>query len=242
MSHQKISRDSPIVEEARNLWTWVGVATAASALILLYQYSRKFLWPCLTPLELKKALKSLEDIHRDVKKDFEEIVDREWEEIADDCLNMSIAASEINEKHLQGSSKWSKYVGINPGLMPAIAHWYAESEELKGRILKAQERNKRNNFELELYRRRNARSWHSLPGSFYVSAYENPFRYQTGDVVSSSSEGPHITNTIQQYPPTSRSDEIVPGVNSRQAPNNFTSRARRTWHLNDGATSNDVTM
>ncbi|KAL0568220.1 hypothetical protein V5O48_013770 [Marasmius crinis-equi] len=201
---------------------------------------RKFLYPCLTPLELKKALQSLEDIYHNAEKGFEHIFDREWDRIADDYLDMRITATKINEKHLQVSSKWSKYVGFNPGLMPAITRWYTESEELKRRIFKAQERNKQYNFELEQYRRWDARSWHSLPGPSYVFAHENPFRYRSAVAVHSSSEGTQTTNTIQRRPLSSRPDEIISGVNSSRALGGVAAWARQTYP-NDGAASN-VTM
>ncbi|KAL0571356.1 hypothetical protein V5O48_010608 [Marasmius crinis-equi] len=101
MSLEKISGDPPIVEEVWNSWTWVAIATTGpgSLLLLLYQYSRKFLYPCLTPLELEKALQSLHDIYQNAKRDFEEIVDQEWDEIADDHLKRVPLDP---HKHLEG--------------------------------------------------------------------------------------------------------------------------------------------
>ncbi|KAL0562860.1 hypothetical protein V5O48_019218, partial [Marasmius crinis-equi] len=155
-------------------------------------------------------------IYQSTKEGVEdEVIDPQWDGIADDFLGLEIAASKIREQHLQESLRWWEFVGINPGLMSVIARWYTESEGLKRRILKAQERDNQNRFEAERYRRRNARSWHSLPASLYASAHENPFRYQTADGVYSSSEG----------------------VNSRQVPNNVAARARRTYP-NDGGTLN----
>ncbi|KAL0568218.1 hypothetical protein V5O48_013768 [Marasmius crinis-equi] len=226
MLPEKISENVGMVKEAQ-AGAWFGFGLAA--LFLLYKYCRIVLLPCLTLAELECALESLRINYRNTTENRVgpgELVEEawqitcfEWNDIAVEYLNLKVAASKIRERHLDESSKWWKYTGIDPGLMPAIARWYAEAEELKRRILKAQEKDRQDRFEVELsYRRRHATTPYTA-GSSYASAYESPFRNQTLHVVNNSIEV----------------------VNSRQAPNNAATRARRTWHLNDGAASN-VTM
>ncbi|KAL0568219.1 hypothetical protein V5O48_013769 [Marasmius crinis-equi] len=83
----------------------------------------------------------------------------EWNDTADEFLNLNMVASKIHEKHFQGSSGWWKsYAGIDPGLMPAIARWYTGAEELERKIFEAQEKDRQIHFEAEHLRRRNARS------------------------------------------------------------------------------------
>ncbi|KAL0563504.1 hypothetical protein V5O48_018563, partial [Marasmius crinis-equi] len=140
---------------------------------------------------MDNALNSLQGIFDNARKEVEEldVADPEWNKIFDDYLDLQSHASEIRVKHLQESSKWWEYVGVNPRLMPVISRWYTGSEKLKRRILKAQEREKQNRFDSERYRRRNARGqYYASPGPSNVSAYENPFRSQSEDAVNSSNE------------------------------------------------------
>ncbi|KAL0563674.1 hypothetical protein V5O48_018392 [Marasmius crinis-equi] len=223
MLPEKISENMRIMKEVQAAWIGIGLA----ALFLLYKYCRIFLLPCLTLAELKCALESLRINYRNTTENYvgpgelveEAVASSEWKEIAIDYVHLKLAASKIRERHLEESWTWWKYTGIDPGLMPAIARWYAEAEELKRRILKAQEKDRQDRFEAELiYRCRHATTPY-IAGSSYASAYESPFRNQTF----------HATNN---------SIEVV---HSRQPPNNSATRARRAWHLNDGATPN-VTM
>ncbi|KAL0565375.1 hypothetical protein V5O48_016648 [Marasmius crinis-equi] len=198
MQTPNIQRD--IVHEAQSfdsfpssyVWAWLGLAV----LVLLYKYCRTFLLPCLTLSELENALKLLRLAYRNTTQNCSvghgELVDAEvvdcceWSVIADNYLNLNIAASKIHEKHLQ-ESIWWKYVGINPELMPEIARWYEDSEVLKRKILKAQVKDKQNRFEAERYRRQSARRTSAY--SFNTPAYESPFRYHRDNAAYSSIEG-----------------------------------------------------
>ncbi|KAL0568221.1 hypothetical protein V5O48_013771 [Marasmius crinis-equi] len=179
-------------------------------------FSSSHLWPWLGLAELENALELLQLAFRNATWQNRsggpvgsEVVDCcEWNAIADDCLDLNIAASKIYERHLQ-ESIWWKYVGINPGLMPDIARWYTESEVLKRRLLKAQVKDKQNRFEAERYRRQSTQRT-----SAHFPTYESPFRYQRDSAAYNS----------------------FVELSSALAPANLTARARRGYLASNGAT------
>ncbi|KAL0063200.1 hypothetical protein AAF712_009898 [Marasmius tenuissimus] len=191
MSRQNAIADANIVEEFEtNHWTWhIALAGLLVVMTVMYKYCRATLYPCLTPAELKSALQRLQTVqHSNYTVDLTvsavldgmgglNIVAPEWNRIEDDYLDLNIAASKILEKHLQESIWWT-YAGFNLELMPEIARWYDQSEELTRRILQAHERDKRSRFEAERNRRQAIRQ----PSTLHISsAYESPYRFTMDD-------------------------------------------------------------
>ncbi|KAL0571353.1 hypothetical protein V5O48_010605 [Marasmius crinis-equi] len=186
-----------------------------------FDSSRVWIWVLA---ELENALESLNLTYRyrntaqirnegpEELADLEDVDCCEWRAIADDYLDLKIAAIKIHERHLQDSLIWWNYVGINPELMPDIARWYTNSEGLKRRIIKAQERDKLNRLEAERGRRQSARR--TSAHSYNVPVYGSPFRYQSDNVTYGSFED----------------------LSSTRAQVTLTPRARRGYVISNGAT------
>ncbi|KAF9258352.1 hypothetical protein L218DRAFT_734968 [Marasmius fiardii PR-910] len=182
--------------DGEEIGRWDGVASDGSGIITviqvfaglflsafaLYRYLRSFIYPCLTPVELDQALKTLDEIYRTSRAVLAgpgEADAPEWSAIAHERLQLKIEASHIREKSLQ-SSGWKRYLGCHPRLMLDIADCHTKYEELKCRIFTACEKNLQSRLEAEQYQRRIATRLPS-EAQAYVTAYESLFRSEAED-------------------------------------------------------------
>ncbi|KAF9258359.1 hypothetical protein L218DRAFT_1005100 [Marasmius fiardii PR-910] len=152
--------------------------TVFAGLFALYHYLRYFIYPCLTPYELEKTSKILDDAYNTARNGLTVETDpQEWNTVANDYLAVKLEASRIRQRAFQ-ASLWKTCFGFYPGLILDIARWYTTCDELECRILTARERDLQSHLGAEQYRRRIAATTSLTQIQPFASIYESPFRYE----------------------------------------------------------------